>query len=379
LAVTSWLCWAAAVLSLWLQHRLGVYHTRVWLWLPPAVLGLAAAVGALLLGCRLGLIGPGRWAGLAWACLGASPLLLWAALVVYMFHEQAERYLPNDDAHKVGRMAAVNLLEGHAWLLYPRRIETDRLVMYYGDGVGDPAGDAAAMDAHLARLEGVLRRWQREKITLVRGPSLGLHGMSIHSVALGSDGGVVSWVDRHESAHSFLYQFSRPESQPPMLLLEGWAMALDGHPEPLRMTALACRSDAKTCLARILAPSAYHRGTADAYYVDPLTMPHGVGPRLPTGCLRRQPTPSQDANGLPRTRLSDLPQPSFCACWTVCGWPTTSLARPQEEAGSSVAFSWLTLRARALASSSAMKAAALGEFLLKSSAGRGCVSSPPIT
>jgi len=267
LAVASWLCWAAAVLSLWLQHRLGVYHTRVWLWLPPAVLGLAAAVGALLLGCRLGLIGPGRWAGLAWACLGASPLLLWAALVVYMFHEQAERYLPNDDAHKVGRMAAVNLLEGHAWLLYPRRIETDRLVMYYGDGVGDPAGDAAAMDAHLARLEGVLGRRQREKITLVRGPSLGLHGMSIHSVALGSDGGVVSWVDRHESAHSFLYQFSRPESQPPMLLLEGWAMALDGHPEPLRMTALACRSDAKTCLARILAPSAYHRGTADAYYV----------------------------------------------------------------------------------------------------------------
>jgi hypothetical protein len=267
LAALSWACWATAVLSLWLQYRLGVYHTQVWLWLPAAALGLAAGVGALLLGCWRGVIGPGRWSSLAWALLGATPLLLWSALVAYMFHEQGEKYLPNDDAHKVGRMAAVNLLEGHAWLLYRSRVETDRLVMYYGDGVGDPAGDAAAMDAHLARLEKVLGQRQREKITLVRGPSLGLHGMSIRSVALGSDGGPVSWVDRHESAHLFMYQFSRPESEPPMLLLEGWAMAVDGHPEPLQMTALACRGNAKTCLGRILRPDAYHRGDLDAYYV----------------------------------------------------------------------------------------------------------------
>jgi hypothetical protein len=255
------------VLSLWLQHRLGVYHTNVWLWLPAAALGVAAGVSALLRGGRRVVTGPGRWAGLAWALLGVTPLLLWAALVVYMFHEQAERYLPNNDVHKVGRMAAINLLEGHAWLLYPHRIETDRIVMYYGDGVADPAGDAATMDAHLARLEGVLGVRQREKITLVRGPSLGLHGMSIHSVALGSDRGAASWVDRHEAAHSFMFQFSRPDSEPPMLLLEGWAMAVDGHPEPLKMAALACRGDAKTCLGRILAPDAYHRGNYDAYYV----------------------------------------------------------------------------------------------------------------
>jgi hypothetical protein len=267
LAVVSWLCWAAAVLSLWLQHRLGVYHTQVWLWLPAAVLGITAGVGALLLGCWRGVVGPGRWAGLVWALLGVTPLLLWAALVAYMFHELAQRYLPNNDAHKVGRMAAINLLEGHAWLLYPYRIETDRLIMYYGNGVGDPAGDAAAMDTHLARLEKVLGRQQVDKITLVRGSSLGLHGMSIHSIALGSDRGAVSWVDRHESAHSFMYQFSRPDSEPPMLLLEGWAMAVDGHSEPLPMMALACRGDAKTCLGRILAPEAYHRGDADAYYV----------------------------------------------------------------------------------------------------------------
>jgi hypothetical protein len=267
LALLSWLGWAAAVFSLWLQFHLGVYHTQVWLWLPAALLGVAAGAGAFLFGSWRGVFGPRRWAGLGWALLGAAPLLLWAALVVYMFHEQDEKYLPSDDAHKVGRLAAINLLEGHAWLRYPHRLETERLVMYYADGVSDPAGDAAAMDVHLARLEEILGRRQHSKITWVRGSALGLHGMSIHSVALASDASPASWVDRHELAHAFLYQFSRPDSEPPMLLLEGWAMAVDGHPEPLQMTALACRGKAETCLGRILGPEDYHRGTGDAYYV----------------------------------------------------------------------------------------------------------------
>src|ERR1700722_3016646 len=69
---------------------------------------------------------------------------------------------------------------------------------------------------------------------------------------------------------------------------------------------------------------------------QPLTRHPGVNSELATGSRRRQPTPSMDVNELPRTRLERYKAASFCACWTARGWWTTSLARPQEEAGSSV-------------------------------------------
>ena len=115
--------------------------------------------------------------------------------------------------------------------------------MYYDDRVSDPAGDAAAMDAHLARLEVVLERRQHSRIHWIRGRALGMHAMSIHSVALASEVSPAGWFDRHELAHAFMYQFSDPGSEPPMLLLEGWAMAVDGHPEPLAATASNARGD----------------------------------------------------------------------------------------------------------------------------------------
>jgi hypothetical protein len=207
-----------------------------------------------------------------WGLLGAVPLLLWATLIVYMLHEQGQKNLPNTHAHKVGRMAAITLLEWHAKFRYPHRLETDRLVMYH-EGVRQPAADAAAMDAHLARLEEILGRRQHARIHWVRGSSLGLQAMSIHSIALGSEASPASSLDRHELAHALMYQFSRPEAEPPMLLLEGWAMAVDGHGAPLAASALACRKDfifcqpPDTCLRLILSKGSYHVGTGYAYDV----------------------------------------------------------------------------------------------------------------
>jgi len=266
----SWAGWVTAVLSLWAQYQLGVYDTVGWLWLPPVVIGTAAGFVAVVVGLARAARGPRRRAALGWAAVGFTPLLS-TLLVGYMFYEQGQKNLPNTQAHKVGRTAAVTLLKADARLQYPHRVETPRLVMYHDDRVIDPAGDLAAMDAHLARLEGVLGRPQRARIHWVRGPALGMRGMSIHSVALGTAAGPAGWADRHELAHSFLYQFSDPGSEPPMLLLEGWAMAVDGHPEPLAASALAARAQLGVwrgggpCLRAVLDPDLYHVGTSFAY------------------------------------------------------------------------------------------------------------------
>lgn len=271
LTAVSWAGWGAAVLALWAQYQLGVYDTVDWLWLPFEVVGATAGVAALAVGLAGAARGPRRWAALGWAVAGFAPVLLAALLVGYMFFEQGRKNLPSTQAHKVGRVAAVSLLKCDARARYPHRLETDRLVMYFDDRVTDSAGDVAAMDAHLARLEVVLGRPERARIHWVRGSALGMRGMSIHSVALGTAATPAGWADRHELAHSFLYQFSDPGSEPPMLLLEGWAMAVDGHPEPLAASALAARAQlgiwggGGPCLRAVLAPDLYHVGTSFAY------------------------------------------------------------------------------------------------------------------
>jgi len=284
-AIVSWIGWAVAILSLWVQYHLGVYDTLGWLWLPFAGIGAVAAVAVLTVGLFRAVVGPRRRAMPGWALVGFTPVILTALLVGDMFFEQSRKNLPNTQVHKIGRMAAVTLLKGHAQLRYPHRLETARLIMYYDDRVTEPASDVAAMDAHLARLEGVLGRRQHSRIHWVRGRALGMHAMSIHSVALASEVSPAGWFDRHELAHSFMYQFSDPGSEPPMLLLEGWAMAVDDHPEPLKMAALACRGPAKSCLANILSPEDYHRGKHEAYFVggalvDYLLRRHGPEPFL---------------------------------------------------------------------------------------------------
>ncbi len=118
------------------------------------------------------------------------------------------------------------------------------------------------MDAHLAHLEEVLGRRQHSQIHWVRGPALGMGPMCIHSIALGSESSPAGVLDRHELAHAFLYQFSvpGPGAEPPMLLLEGWAMAVDGHPEPLAATALTARAGRGVAGDAIRAPFDSERG-----------------------------------------------------------------------------------------------------------------------
>jgi hypothetical protein len=270
-AAVAWLGLLLAVVSLWLQFQLGVYRTRAWLWVPPAMIGLLCSSASFCRGVVSTLAGPGRIAAARWLLIGTLPLLLAAATVGYMFYEQSRKNLPDNTVHKIGRMASVTLLEWDAVRRYPNCLETERVVMYYDDRVTDPVGDAVAIDAHLARLETTLGEKQRFKIHWVRGSSLGMRGMCIHSETLGSEKSPASSVDRHELAHAFLYQFSDSRSEPPMLLLEGWAMAVDRHTEPLLSTALNARKDFRVwrqtdfCLRSLLAADLYHSGLNFAY------------------------------------------------------------------------------------------------------------------
>lgn len=250
----SWVGFVLPVGSLWLQHRLGQYHGIAWLWLPAAIVGLAAGAASLLLGLWKAYRAPRRVVTLGWTLAGVFPLLLWAGFATLLLNNQGPLIL-----HKIGRLAGTNVFELHARLSYPHRLETDRLIMYYDDGVTDPTGDAAAMEAHLARLEKILGQRQRVKIHWIRGgPNSANVCWCVNCVAVGEETSPLTRIDRHEVAHALLFQFTTPDADPPTLLIEGWARAVEGHPEPLATTAVKFRHP-ELPMEALLAAEGYHR------------------------------------------------------------------------------------------------------------------------
>jgi hypothetical protein len=272
--------WAGGVLSLglvWGEHRLGVLH----LWALPFValllLTFAPGVGALARGLWRLLRGPRCGPSLTWALVAALPAAAWVTLGWYGFHQWGRREVTLHLPDILVRAAGASLMEGEAHYLYPHRLETGRLVMFYGEGLSDPRGDAEAMDRHLARLEALTARPLRTKVHWVRGPLLGQRYLSLYGLALGSARSPASQVDRHELAHAVLYQQYAPDTDPPTLLAEGWAEAQSQDGPPLATQALAARDQlARRLLGAV--PRGYLRELTDPFWYH-----HDAGPVYPVG------------------------------------------------------------------------------------------------
>ena len=167
--------------------------------------------------------GPRRGRALALLGAGLAPTVLlvligWSAWAQFERHEIRPTF-----PLVTAAVFAAGVAEVEVGLTYPSRVESDRLVMVHDAGVTDPAGDLAAMDAHVAALEEQTGRRLRAKVLWVRGPAIGRQGQAWVGLALGSSTSPAGTLDRHELAHAVLNQHHRADAQPPMLLVEGWA------------------------------------------------------------------------------------------------------------------------------------------------------------
>jgi hypothetical protein len=175
--------------------------------------------------------------------------------------------------------------------------------MLFDDRVTLPERDAATMEAHVARLAAMTKCSLRDKIYWVRGRLLGMGPLSCSGLAAGSSRSPRDWqtadhpdclsVDRHELAHAVLLQRYRSDSDPPLLLVEGWAESQAGPSRP-RLAAGALESRARwlsrrgqggqagqSFLRELLGRSWYHRIGAPVYdvggaFVDFLVDFYGV-------------------------------------------------------------------------------------------------------
>ena len=178
----------------WGQHRWQVPHPHpLPLVLLLAVMTSAAAV-CLATGLWRVVLGPRRLAALACAAASLPLPLAWASVGLYAQAQWRQRRVPNDSAMNLAKVLGVTFMRLEASYAYPNRLETERLVMFY-DRLESPRRDAAAMDGHLARMEGMLGGPLRAKVFWVRGrlPRLGQGGLSVHGLALGSGESPHDW------------------------------------------------------------------------------------------------------------------------------------------------------------------------------------------
>jgi hypothetical protein len=221
--IAAWAAAAAAILLLWSEHRLLVLH-------PPGVVlllliggSLAASLACVLLGFWNVIGRPNQPRSLAWMLAGVLPLLLWVSWGLTAYRNEQKRLLFESLPMALMMRVGHSVMQTQALYLYPRRLESEHLVMFYADRMSDPKGDLKLMEDHVVHLSDMIGKPLRSKIYWVRGQLVGRGGLCVNGMALGSNASPAGPLDRHELAHAVLYQYDSPDTDPPSLLGEGWA------------------------------------------------------------------------------------------------------------------------------------------------------------
>lgn len=219
----AWISWLLSIGLLWVEDWLWIIHPPSLLFVILLIITFGAVVTSVVLGIWRLRYKARRRAVLAWTLSALLPVLLWGSLGVYAHRNGQMRYQPHNLPMNLMTRVGHNLMEAQAVYLYPHRLETERLVMFYGDGVADPEGDIQAMDRHVARLEELIGRPLRAKIYWTRGRLLGQGPVCVYGIVIGSEESPAGSLDRHELAHAVETQHDSARRDHPTLLGEGWA------------------------------------------------------------------------------------------------------------------------------------------------------------
>jgi hypothetical protein len=280
-AVVAWAAFALSLVLLWGQQQLRVLHPWSLLFIFLLIITFVAALGGFLRGLWRTWRGPQRVRAFGWALAALVPALAWALLGLYGSRSWGTRSVPQNLPFTLVKMAGASLMEAQARYLYPHRLETQRLVMFYRDGLEDPKGNAEAMDRHVARLEELTGLPIREKIYWVRGPLLGQKHLAFYGLALGSLEGPPLRTEHHELAHAVMNQHNSATTDPPTLLGEGWAESQSGAASgELAKRALAVPRE-RGSLRVLTSPDWYHQDSGPVYdvggaFVDFLLRKYGA-------------------------------------------------------------------------------------------------------
>jgi len=235
LAVTVWAMWLSLLVVLAGLLSLRVWHPH-YLAVTPLLI-LFAVCATALIGRSLWQLARGRRrvSSLAWLLIGVAPLWFLAGHIVYGLQTAYGRSVHLSYPLKVLAPLAESLMDLEARFRHPHRTVGEKVVMI-SQPVADAPDQVAAMDEHIRQLEKRLGRQLESRVHWVRGPLLGMQGKAIVGLCMGTrpeeavpDQQGLDPMDRHEVAHCVISMLCPPSSEPPALLIEGWAEANSGH------------------------------------------------------------------------------------------------------------------------------------------------------
>ncbi len=276
-AITVWLAWLG-LLGLSSALTLGqVWNPNPLLPVGLLVAMLGAGVG-LVVGTGVRLVrGPRRGRALASLLVGTAPLWFCVGHVLMAMRPAFDRHVPPGWPSKILFPLARPLADLEARWFYPERTP-GKWVTMVGARTKDARPQVSAMDRHVDALLARLGQPATWPIVWYRGALLGLKVCAIYDMALGSEVGRfppgadgLTNMDRHEVAHCVITRNYTARSDPPRVLMEGWAQANEGMPP--EEVAQAAWDDHKSGLSltlrQLVAPDWY-------WYSGPATYNQGA-------------------------------------------------------------------------------------------------------
>ena len=303
-----------------------------------SVLMLAALLGLVIAATVRLIRGPRRDRALVGLLVGTAPLWLLVGHILMAMRPAFNRHVPPGWPSKILLPLGRPLMDLEARWFYPERTP-GKWVTMVGAAAKDARAQVAAMDRHVEASLARLDQSATWPIVWYRGPLFGLRECAIYDMAIGSKVGQyqrgadgLNYLDRHEVAHCVITKNYTARSDPPRVLIEGWAQANQGTPaEELAHTAWNDRKNGQSLTLRQLVardwywysgPAAYHQGAPLVNYLLRVYGPEAFL-KLYTTC--QQATFEADCRATLGIGLDELD----AACWADteqivrrCGPPT---------------------------------------------------------
>jgi hypothetical protein len=270
---TVWGAWLGAL-------GLAAALTSAQIWSPNPILPVGLAV--LMLAAGIGLViaatvrlirGPRRDRALAGLLLGTAPFWFLAGHILMAIRPALNRHVPPGWPARVLAPLAKPLADLEARWFYPERTP-GKWVTMVGATAKDARAQVDAMDRHVEASLARLDQSTTWPIVWYRGPLFGMQQCAVYDLAIGSEVGLylrgvdgLTELDRHEVAHCVITRNETARSDPPRVLMEGWAQANQGTPaELLACTAWKDRGTGQSLtLRRLVAPDWYWYSGPAAY------------------------------------------------------------------------------------------------------------------
>jgi hypothetical protein len=283
--------WVLTVWGAWLGALgLAAALTASQVWNPNPILPVGLSV--LMLAALLGLVsaaavrlirGPRRDRALAGLLVGMAPLWFLVGHILMAMRPGFDRHVPPGWPSKVLLPLARPLVDLEARWFYPERTP-GKWVTMVGSKAKDAQAQVGAMDRHVEASLARLDQSATWPIVWYRGSLFGLGACAIYDMAIGSEVGLyqreadgLNYLDRHEIAHCVITHNYTARSDPPRVLMEGWAQANQGTPaEELAHAAWDDREKGRSLTLRQLVapdwywysgPAAYNQGAPLVNYI----------------------------------------------------------------------------------------------------------------